>query len=179
MSKRFGRNQKRKMVDALTLLQGEVYRFEGAYKMADGLSKRQGELLRLQHESLELVARVLGKHFYGLPAIQHRVDQHQRNYRLPKQIPLEDFMRTTSHEEFSDMVSMAVHQLEAISVRADLDALKDNVHIKMETPDGRVSYAVSGSAWHQLKRDKKRMEREFYQMIAHEMACFIAQRETA
>ena len=176
MGKRFGRNQKRQMRSQIAEATDKANRYVAADEMNRGLLAEMRRSLERMENCLQTVGKELGQHFYGLPPVKRRIDEHQDWFRLPKPIPMEA-LRFRSDEELCSLVECAVYDLSMIKGRVGKDPITDKVHVMLETPSGRSFYAVSGSAWQELRRDPKRMRQEFLPMIAEEMAQFIARGE--
>lgn len=169
MSKRFGRNQRR-------ALREEVNKYATAHEMDRALLGIQRQQIKTLTAAMRTVAGELGEHFFGLPPVQRAVDRVFDIYRLPKPIAAEALMFIEG-AELCALVEHAVYNLSMVAASVDRDRITGSVHIMLETPDGKRFYAVSGSAWESLRRDKRRMAQQFLPMIADEMANFIARSE--
>lgn len=66
MSRRFGRNQKRRLVQELDSTRVTMQSLQAALNLEQQLSTHTRETMRQQHESLALVEQMLGKYFAGL-----------------------------------------------------------------------------------------------------------------
>lgn len=182
MSKRFGRNQRRalsaqvaELADKAAYETDRAERYIESDRMNRELLSHNAAKVEELTQALRDIAEVLGPHFYGLPAVIHTIDQIYPGYRyrLPKPLTLAEVMPLSSRD-LCELVTHAVYELQAISATVRRDKIMGDVHVLLETPDGRKAYAVSQSAWHQLRRDPKRMRQEFLPMIADELARFIA-----
>lgn len=170
MSRRFGRNQKRALRTELTIAQGNADKFQYAYELADGINKHQNHLVREQTDALQRIARVLGPNFYGLAPIKRRLDHLGNSFQLPK---MRDPIEFLDNRELPEMVAYAVEQLQAVQAKVRRDQITGAVHILLETPDGRRTYAVSASAWAQMKRDRRYMAEVLVKEIGQAMAEYI------
>jgi hypothetical protein len=174
MSKRFGRNQKRALTAKMQHALGEASRFEDAYTLNKALSDRQGRQLRSLEYSMDRVASILGDRFYGLPPITQRVRDLRDSMRIPKQRSVLPFM---PNEDVAEMLVYAVQELQSITASVQLENMREMIHIYLETPDGRKAYALSRSAWHQMKGDREHMAEHFSRVIGAELSHFIANGE--
>lgn len=175
MSKRFGRNQKRTLTAKMQDAQIEARRFEEAYAMSKALSEHQGRQLHALENSMGRVAGILGDRFYGLPPIKQRVDDLRQSMRIPKK--QRSVLTFVPNEEFAEMLTFAVEELQSVTASVQLEAMRGMIHINLETPDGRKAYALSLSAWHQMKGDREYMAERFSRLIGSELAHFIAKGE--
>lgn len=175
MSKRFGRNQKRVMREQIAFNAKTASNLSDALLMEQGLKAHIREKLDEATEILGGVARILGRHFAGLKPEVHQIDSHRREYPYRLHPPAFDIDFSTFFEnDVPKLVSVQLYELEHVYPKAVRDQITGDVHIHLQTPDGRRSYAVSGSAWHQMKKDRRRMADEFGRMIGEELAAFIA-----
>lgn len=125
MSKRFGRNQKRKMREALQ---------EGNLQIA----KLQRELLRVEQltqverECLEMTEELLGEYFPTLVPKTHEVSSS--NFSLPS-----CFMPKPTAYEMQERIlnfSFSLHQLRSIEYSAEVDKLREMLYLRVNTPEG-------------------------------------------
>jgi hypothetical protein len=116
MSKRFGRNQKRKMREALAAQQEQLN------KLQRDLDNSRNEN-RMERECLEMTCELLGEYF---PTLMPKTKDV--NY-LPVQLA------RTSGEDIYNMMA-TIHTLRGIEYRADLDRLRDTMYIRVSTPEG-------------------------------------------
>jgi hypothetical protein len=175
MSKRFGRNQKRQMREQIAFHAKTAENLSESLLMAQGLTDHISGKLSEANEILGDVAMVLGRNFVGLKPEVRDIDPQQREYPYRMQPPIQPMDFSTLHaDEVPKLVSFQLYELEHVYPKIVRDRISEAVHIYLQTPDGRKSYAVSGSAWLQMKKDRRRMLKEFAPMIADELARFIA-----
>lgn len=125
MSRRYGRNQKRRA-------RQEIERLRCAHALADGLSKRLlAENARLQ-DQLANVVDALGPNFVGLPpevaayqATQY--DWDRGNYR--------------ALASGDDVVSMQM-----LCIEDGRDRVSNRIHFRVRLADGNIGYALSEQA---------------------------------
>lgn len=135
MSKRFGRNQKRAMREALI---EQTDATEAMRKQRDNVIANQ----RPMREALDRVARVLGPHFFGLPAAKRVVDRLTESYRMP----VHQVVSLISNSEMEALTQCAITQLDTVSCSALLDELRQLMHVRLHTPRGDIAYAISSTA---------------------------------
>lgn len=140
MSKRFGRNQKRKLVQQLAEQKANAERFEYAYEMSDELLRNTREKLSEAMFSLESIYTDIAKHlnpYHPLLPTELRSEitvQHEaKSIRLtvPKG-PMEFYVKVADilrkkivTEEFSNMVTVKVmHGHRVVGYGIDKDALQ-------------------------------------------------------
>lgn len=177
MSKRFGRNQKRTMRELIEFNAKTASNLSEALLMEQGLKAHLREKLDEANEILGDVVRILGRNFAGLKPAVHEIAEQQREYPYRMHPPMPTDFERYNLEAVPELVSFQLYQLEHVYPRIVRDQLTGDVHVHLKTPDGRKSYAVSGSAWFQMKMDRRRMLKEFAPMIADELARFIASGE--
>lgn len=138
MSKRFGRNQRRTMRAEL----------ESTRATVDAMQLQRDRVIanqRPMRDTINRVASVLGKNFYGLPAVHHQVERIRDAYQAHNMAPstalglLDDAMAMS-------LVNHAVTQLTTHQARAARDALTGMVHVYLESRDDKTAYAISDSA---------------------------------
>lgn len=175
MSKRFGRNQKRAMRQDIYNLQEKLGVKNEALNMCQGLAAHMRTEIREQQEALDRVARVLGKHFFGLPAVKDRMSYLPEPYRMAAEASI---TRAFGAREVPELVTYATEQLQYLRSETLRNPITGAVHIELETPDGRRTYALSYQAWQEMKKDKDYMARIIAREVSQSLAEFIA-RETA
>lgn len=174
MSRRFGRNQKRSMREQIEFNAKTAANLSDALLMEQSLMVHLREKIDEANDILGDVARILGRNFAGLKPEVREIDPQQREYPYRMHPPMPtDFARYNS-DAVPELVSFQLYELEHVYPQIVRDRLREDVHIHLQTPDGRKSYAVSGSAWLQMKMDRRKMFKEFAPMIADELAAFIA-----
>ena len=129
MSKRFGRQQKRRLKAQVAYLEGEL-----------ATVRTLGETNR---QIVADVAQTLGQHFVCLPPSSMRVTANADVVYMHKQIrDLGEALTTPPfHAAF---VPHALHVIKADVI--DVDPIREAVHIRVDYPDGRAGYALSRMA---------------------------------
>lgn len=159
MSKRFGRNQKRKM-------RAEVDQWKAAHKRESNLAKH----LRIQgqrdRETVKRVADILGEHFAALDPKTVLVDRMIGYLRLPSaRLPSFSFGLSRG---FNEPVEIAISELEANWMELKADKLTNQQFVLLQSPGGDIGYAISGIQMKHLDAD--RLARE----VADAMAAGLA-----
>ncbi|WP_343577965.1 hypothetical protein [Pseudomonas sp.] len=162
MSKRFGRNQKRKMRSRIEAL-------DTAIAMDRGLLAHQTRLLNEKDDALQMVARVLGDYFIGLPVHTQQVDQLMERMRLPKRIPIRELM-FQSNERIEHVVERAVHVLDCFAPEHMVDELRNMQHIRIRSVHGDAAYAISEMAMRNAPPEY------MAQMIGREVAEYVVRK---
>lgn len=162
MSKRFGRNQRRKLREQAENLSAALLREQGILRHQSGIIERQ-------KESLEAVASTLGSYFSGLPAKTLEVDQLLRQIRLPAPIPLGKLAFRPS-EEVEQIVRHAMHVLDCMAPEHVLDDLRGCMHVKVRTKHGDAAYAVSDMAVRNTPREL------LIRQLSEELAIYIGRK---
>lgn len=136
MSKRFGRNQRRKL------------RAELADSL-DQLSKERAEVRRLlksdpaRDEALRLTARVLGEHFATLPT----ATMYMRSELAPR-LAMASHMSCSPYEAAMPvMEALNIIQLELVEIDCWLDKLRGRLTVYAEYPGNRVALALTRGAF--------------------------------
>ena len=135
MSRRFGRNQKRAMREALATQRDQLAFMQ---RQRDGAIANQRPL----REALDRVARVLGPSFFGLPAVSHVVGRIEREYRIP-QVQALQFLQP---DELAGFVQHSVAVLNSVEMRGTVDKLRNTMHVRLRSQAGDVAYGISDAA---------------------------------
>lgn len=159
MSKRFGRNQRRR-------LRAELAQNNAAWALDQQLIRWQRGVIDRQDGSLRHVAALLGRHFIGLEP--HTVDMEElpREVRIHRQ---ESLLRNIGSTTLCELTDMSLHRIQdqALScthVQAALDEMTLRTHLKVSTPLGEVAYAFAPGAFRDMPR------REVVQQLARQLA---------
>ncbi|AMM43534.1 hypothetical protein [Escherichia phage EC_OE_11] len=124
MSKRFGRNQKRKLSAQLAALQKEVNTLQ---KSVCELKEQN----QLEKECIQLTQEVIGEYFPSL---------------VPKKVALREnlpfalsLMQTRDRfQTETDDLMFAMHQLRGLEYTAQVDKLRNMLYVRVETPKGET-----------------------------------------
>jgi len=138
MSKRFGRNQRRRARE-------EAARLREALQRETQLARYLTIQMRRNKETLERVADTFGRHFAALPPETVRLTHKLQKLELPwaGDVPL------TVHEENVDnFVRHSMHLLKCHWPDLRGDHLRQLLHTYVETPAGEFGYAITEEAIH-------------------------------
>lgn len=135
MSKRFGRNQKRRMQQQIDSGATTVQFMRGQQQM---LSKTLAD----QRGVIEGVAVVLGKHFVGLPPETIQVREIRSQFGLPMPIAL-DVTRLYSQAQLTDFVDMSCYMLDVYRSELKADQLNGSAHAYLRSNHGELAYSIS------------------------------------
>jgi hypothetical protein len=161
MSKRFGRNQKRKLMMQLEMQSIGV-------EMHLALVAEQRATIGMLRTTISDVAHILGPNFVGLPAVSRAVSELRDRYRMPTNMRMSDVMATLDDRDASSLMTMAVFDLENHRADGVLDQLRDCVHINLVHGSGKACYSISREALRRVDADQ--LARHYAPMIAREMA---------
>ena len=149
MSKRFGRNQKRKMRESLAAQEKQLNNLQ---RDLDN-SRNQN---RMERECLEMTRSLLGEYFPTLMPQTRDV-----NY-LPVQLT------RMSGETVYDMMA-TIHTLQGIEYSTEIDRLRDIMYIRVYTPNGGTvayNWQFRNLPSHILEQI---LERDFVPMLVNEI----------
>ena len=136
MSKRFGRNQKRSLMQQLTEQQADTERFKAAYEMSVGLQRHTSEQLALANQTLELIYAEIAKNlnpFHPLLPNEMRrqiaVAGDVERIRIPlnggRYKVIEILRRGFITDEFRDCAAVKIsHGSKQLGYAVDMDALR-------------------------------------------------------
>lgn len=163
MSKRFGRNQKRKLIADRNGL-AELVKRE-----ASQVSQLR-HLMRENEETIRLVEKILGSNFFGLPPRDFQVAGLGRGVRLPS---IE--IRTGGYlgaQVEPICLQEKLFILQETEYSEHYDRLRNARHFRFKTPAGDVAYAATEDAWNGFPQDEFRIHMR--KEIAESMAQFLA-----
>ena len=147
MSKRFGKNQKRKFATEVETLKKQVEHLK-----RDLIASERNR--KSDKETIHYVAKIFGQHFAGLEPMTDIVARVPFAHRIAE-IQFPEF--STYHHDvqlFVDRV-LRIIELRPLEFKKTVDQLKRQVHLFLQTPSGEVAYAMSNEAWEQLRRDRR------------------------
>lgn len=160
MSKRFGRNQKRKARQAIDQANAWIANKDETIKL----------LLRtndIQSKAIDDTVRVLGRRFFTLPPDEMDLDYRLDRVRLPVMRELGPYMTARNSDNIAKL-SMALHEVEIMRPETVRDELRRAVHFNVRYAGGRWGYAISDQAIRECPEDM------LTQMISQELANYIA-----
>jgi len=134
MSRRFGRQQKRKMLNLMKKLEVDNTR----------LSQRL-EDARIMKSCIKSVASILGKHFIALPPETFTYSEIPEFIHIAKMLSPQHFPCLRNVEQVR-LVDRALHYLDVYSAELKVDQLRDYVHVLIRSPNREAGYAMSRSA---------------------------------
>lgn len=148
MSKRFGRNQRRKLRAELAhVLEREAKLSTSYWREQELMAKlsRDNDELR---ETINLTERVLGKHFVTLPPKTVDISYAERLEYLELSLP--DKPSTVIYpEDRSGLLMEKIRAVTAAIMRGEtwVDDLVGKMHIKFYSPTGEVRYCFAKDAF--------------------------------
>ncbi len=153
MSKRFGRQQKRKM-------RTEIANRQAASALDHALIRHQGGKLEHLRSIFERIERILGRQWIGFDPQQVHVNSIPPVYNVAI---MQHLSFSVDHRDPISIERIA-QQLEVMQSDTRLDALRMNMHIRLKTPAGIVGYATDLRSLAKLPRE------DFIKMMTREMA---------
>jgi len=159
MSKRFGRNQRRRLLQQVEILQATS-------KLEKGLLDHQRTIINLQRRVIERVRHVIGPNFAGLDPETIEAVGHDGFVRLPRLTNVHSFESMSSLNQVVNLESI-IHQLEVMQPSLELDRLRGMVHVRVLSPSRQAAYACNEQALSGLGR------RHAAELIARELASFL------
>lgn len=152
MSKRFGRNQRRRMRES-------IERLEVANEMAQELSKHLGKKLRFLEDQIYEATRIAGNMTVLFPAKSIQMDGKARD---SIDLPIQQDVKAYVDMAVFDSV-LQVQRLNVMLGAIDIDKLRCATHVKVKFGDERWGYALSDIAIISAPKDSlvKIITREF------------------
>jgi hypothetical protein len=137
-------------------------------------------LARNNRETVSNVARILGESFIGLPPVTRLVQRIEHNYRMPERMPLDRLLECSPDDAKREMVAGLLHIIECrpLHLRSQIDDMRRLIHMRLETPDGQIGYALTDDAWLQMRNDRRIVE-YLGEMVASELAQHFRSKPTA
>lgn len=158
MSRRFGRNQKRKMrAEMAHVLEREKKLNESYWREQDLMVKlsRDNDQLR---ETINLTEQVLGEYFVTLPlkTVEDNHDLHQCMGHVMLPLPDRPSVMFNPDEDRSVFLMKKISAVRAAVMRGDawVDDLTGKMHIRFLSPAGDVAYAFGPKAFNHVPRER-------------------------
>lgn len=165
MSKRFGRNQKRK-------LRNQIEECQNAKAITDGLNRWLSERHHQDVEILQNVTRVLGDNHALLPPKIHVTNENSTNAPNRFTIPRFELPSFTPPGDGAIDESVIRHNvMNLLSLVKKDDKITNCTHVEFRYKDGKVGYAISESALHQMPEDILigMISKEMAKMLVHNL----------
>ena len=161
MSKRFGRNQKRKLIADRDGLAAQLKH------EAERVSLLQYSMRR-NADTVNLVAEILGPNFCGLPAQTIPVGHIPESYRVPARRRAPTMMDAMYSPEKPEAIEQYLLEVFPCQSEAEQQYVRDMVHFYFKTPSCHVVYALEGRVWREQRGPEFR--RRLIEEIATSMA---------
>jgi hypothetical protein len=178
MSRRFGRNQRRRAREALAAAQIEAARMECAYRTADALSSMLVELvddLTAELDEAKGMAHGLSILFPArsqtLPEETGKSVRRGYHVTVPGMLPLSSI--EVDERALVDMEPLRLVRLPVLLTRIHEDVLHNRVHVRVAFNDGsgETGYAIDPREFHQYPRDV--MVKRVHKIIAPAIAAHL------
>lgn len=143
MSRRFGRQQKRKMRAQIAELERANVGLQAAYDMNSELTKHLSRNLNEMRETFSNLESVLGPHFIGLPTKVVSVREIHDVYQMQElsRAPTKAWDGRDQHD-----LEYKVYALENTMLRAEYRAMLGYMHIRLKGPAGDFAYSTTRQA---------------------------------
>lgn len=162
MSRRYGRNQKRRAREEIARLQGEAARWEEGYRRDVPMLERA---LAEKRDALAAVAEVLGPEFIGLPL-------NELMLGILDRYSMEDMPDSFRMQATGDPTM--VMRMQVMEVRADDDRMQARTHIRVRLAGSSSTIAFSDTALRRVPAHV--LAREMAQELAHHIVRHIKSR---
>lgn len=155
MSRRFGRNQKRKMRAEIAHVMEREAKLSEAYWREQDLMVRMSKDNEQLRETINLTEKVLGAYFATLPPktleVNEEIDMPENYHRMdyPR-------MSLTGLWDRSAPLEAKLHFIDAAVMNGEtwVDELKKQMHISFRSPAGEVRYGFSPNAFNNIPRER-------------------------
>lgn len=160
MSRRFGRQQKRKMRAQIADMETRISNLQEALAMQQGLSRNMSSRLDEMRGTFNVLERVLGPYFIGLPPKQVEVREIYDVYQIPGL-----FSPSPKMWDTDDQIELEhkVYSLETTMLNAEYRKLRGCMHVRLSGPAGRFAYSTTREALYMVPKDDliRRLSQEF------------------
>lgn len=165
MSKRFGRNQRRRAREAIAALEAKAANLEEAYRRETGLMRDISRRLQDANDHARAVAEIVGSNAIaaGEPiTLQYQCMKNARDFRLAvPPMRAEYSLMTTQSASMEFIMDETMHLLQCDAVAS---LTSHEMHCYVQLANGSIGYAISGAAL--MQRDN----RELIELIVPKIA---------
>lgn len=179
MSKRFGRNQRRRAREAIAALSTEAAlnleesrRWYGAYTMADGLAKDLGAKLYALRAELDDAKDIAHRMSHLFPVTEFSQEDRpppRRGEMFMVAVPssLQELSQFLSEHSPAEMAYRRV-PLALLLAKVHPDALNHGIHVRVHFANNEVAYGITAAAWHTMSVKERivRIQREIAPQLA-------------
>lgn len=147
MSKRFGRNQKRRMREQIAQLEQSV-------EMDRALLTRQSRKIGDYESFVQIVGEAVGREavISGKPTLLKIGGGSRHEFQMiPRQPPLS---LECLDSGFEDTAAIRVEIMRLLNVKAIRDSLSRQMHVRVQFADGNVGYAMSDCAIDRMSEEE-------------------------
>lgn len=166
MSRRFGRQQKRKMRAQIADLERANAGLQSAYDLNIGLTKHLSRSLNEMRETFSNLEGVLGPYFIGLPPKVVSVREIHDVYQMPElsRAPIKPW----DGRDLNDL-EYKVHALENTMLESEYRAMLGYMHVRLNGPAGDFAYSTTRQALMRMPKDMliSRLAQEFALAMAN------------
>lgn len=174
MSKRFGRNQKRKMREALHLAELAAGREYAGRMMAEGIARDNSRKLADLRENMAEVVGRLGNYAIaeGVPTtFQAGWLARNESFNLPVHQPFPSLFEYLSTAGEHATVAVHAELMRVLDISVVRDQMARDLHCRIEFDGIRLGYGISAHAIENMGRDElvRRMTPEIALMLANKL----------
>lgn len=170
MSKRFGRNQLRKLRQQVAAMASDVQRMDTARQMAEALAAHIGRKNRELEKMFQDTRKVLGNHFCSFPPSEFALDRIPPVLMLPLATRLDATSIYTTESIVRD-IACATQYLDVILTSVEMDKIRAATHVRVTSGyHDQFGYALSREARMMMPKDVmiERLSSELAHIMAQE-----------
>jgi hypothetical protein len=175
MSKRFGRNQRRRAREALQHATAEAARWEHAYVLCHGLAVSQGQKIHQLERAVDDAKQIAGQMSVLFPAEEFSTDakppKHGERFMVDIAERLESMAVEPSITDWQ-RAEFRRTPLALLVAKIHPGAIEACMHVRVEFADEVRAYGITAAAWQSLTR-AQRIDRLRYE-LSHEFADALA-----
>ena len=170
MSKRFGRNQKRRLNAELAELNYTAKELEHKVKAHKDRLYFREERLNALEQMLEDLTRFVSEFSIALPPKERlKIDEYRDSIRCVMHSNTPIAFRSLMTESIGRECSLAIETLQLIDVHYEVSPLNRVFHAFVNVADKRLVYSVSESAFLYKGDERKRLFQSIGQQLAFEL----------
>lgn len=180
MSRRFGRNQRRRMREELAAKESAVSSLHKAMSIARALLAEQSSKISRMLDWVQDVRDMVGP--FAIAAGEPLHDEYMlasgtRAYRVGVQQPASATLCSGSEFSVSIASEMHIETMRLLEVKFIGDAMRAQMHCMVRLDDGDVAYAISDSALRRMSDVE--LEKHFLPHVAEKLSRLLARRIAA
>lgn len=167
MSRRFGRNQRRRAREQIASLQY-------AHEMDRALLRHQSDKLADLRKEIAMAKEIAGRMSVLFPAREVVKVELKSSDGIPVRVTTDrpDNQMHRFTDEITPMECIQAVDLEKLVSRIEVSRIDSSVHTYIQFSDKKLAYGISASAWHSMSRSarKQRIIEVLPKLFADELA---------